>query len=165
MHIDLERTVHEGGRLEARIPATALVHDDRNAPPTDDTLLTARLERVRRGFDFHGAIESGLTLECVRCLEPFHLDLGFEFHLTLVPADKVVDSTTGEHQIQEADCDLYPFIAGKVDLAAVAREQIYLQMPLKPVCEESCRGLCSSCGDNLNRGPCRCAVPARVRVV
>ena len=71
----------------------------------------------------------------------------------------------GESQIQGADCDLYPCEDGKVDLAAIVREQIYLHIPLKPVCHDLCQGLCLTCGEDLNRGPCRCGDPAHVRVV
>jgi uncharacterized protein len=36
-------------------------------------------------------------------------------------------------------------------------EQIYLELPMKPVCREACRGLCPTCGADLNAGSCACA--------
>jgi uncharacterized protein len=36
------------------------------------------------------------------------------------------------------------------------REQFYLSLPMKPLCRADCRGLCPSCGTNLNRGACDC---------
>jgi uncharacterized protein len=36
-------------------------------------------------------------------------------------------------------------------------EQLYLGLPLKPICSPDCRGLCPSCGANRNTDPCDCA--------
>jgi uncharacterized protein len=37
------------------------------------------------------------------------------------------------------------------------REQFYLVLPMKPLCQEGCRGLCVQCGTNLNSASCECA--------
>jgi len=37
------------------------------------------------------------------------------------------------------------------------REQVLLALPTRPLCDEDCRGLCPSCGADLNEGDCRCA--------
>ena len=37
------------------------------------------------------------------------------------------------------------------------REQLYLALPMKPLCREDCRGLCAECGANLNLTTCGCA--------
>ena len=49
-------------------------------------------------------------------------------------------------------------IAGGVMIgsSALAVEQIYLELPLKPICREDCRGLCTKCGCNRNRVECGC---------
>jgi uncharacterized protein len=36
------------------------------------------------------------------------------------------------------------------------REQFYLALPMKPLCQEGCRGLCPQCGTNLNQSECAC---------
>jgi uncharacterized protein len=43
-----------------------------------------------------------------------------------------------------------------IDLADDVRQTVLLSFPLKNVCREDCRGLCSRCGKNLNEGPCDC---------
>lgn len=45
----------------------------------------------------------------------------------------------------------------EVDITEDLREAILLNLPHFPLCEESCRGLCSRCGKNLNGGPCGCS--------
>jgi uncharacterized protein len=43
-----------------------------------------------------------------------------------------------------------------IDLADVIREQLYLALPMKPLCREDCLGLCPVCGQNRNTTPCTC---------
>jgi DUF177 domain-containing protein len=38
----------------------------------------------------------------------------------------------------------------------MALEQIQLGIPLKPLCRESCRGLCPHCGEERNSSKCEC---------
>jgi uncharacterized protein len=44
----------------------------------------------------------------------------------------------------------------EVDLAPYVHEAIVLSAPMVVVCREDCRGLCPSCGVNLNRETCTC---------
>jgi uncharacterized protein len=44
-----------------------------------------------------------------------------------------------------------------LDLGELLREQFLLALPMKPLCDDGCRGLCPECGANLNRTPCGCA--------
>jgi len=43
-----------------------------------------------------------------------------------------------------------------LDLTDEIREAIILALPGYPVCSETCRGLCMSCGANLNKTSCSC---------
>ena len=45
-----------------------------------------------------------------------------------------------------------------LDLGEAVRQYTLLALPMKPVCRETCAGLCPCCGTNLNHGPCGCAV-------
>ena len=49
------------------------------------------------------------------------------------------------------------FITGEeVDVDEIIREQIYLSLPLKSLCNETCPGLCPRCGVDLNQESCLC---------
>ena len=56
---------------------------------------------------------------------------------------------------QELDTAFYQ--DGVIDLRQLVREQIFLMLPMKPLCQESCAGLCPVCGTNLNTGSCECS--------
>ena len=47
---------------------------------------------------------------------------------------------------------------GQIDLSQLMDEQFYLALPMKPLCREHCKGLCPSCGTNLNEAACDCQV-------
>jgi uncharacterized protein len=62
----------------------------------------------------------------------------------------------GEREIEEDDLTTAFYELDEIDLGQLMREQFYLSLPMKPLCGEACRGLCPSCGTNLNRGVCGC---------
>ncbi len=55
------------------------------------------------------------------------------------------------------DGESYPLGHDKVDLEPLARESLILDLPLVPLCKDDCRGLCATCGKDLNTGDCDCA--------
>jgi len=162
MRIDLEKTVQQGGRLDATLPLGDIEWEGDQVLQVGPVALKGTLSRVRRGYELNATLSGRVSLVCVRCLESFEHPLSFPFHLLFVERER---PESGEAQVQPADVDLYSHESGKVDLTAVAREQIYLQLPLKPVCREDCQGLCATCGEDLNRGTCRCSAQSSVRVV
>ena len=46
--------------------------------------------------------------------------------------------------------------AGMIDLTDVVLAGLYSQIPSQFICSESCKGLCTSCGTNLNINKCNC---------
>ena len=120
---------------------------------------------VHLGFDLHkdgervrvaGSLQTVIELSCSRCLERFAIPVDSTFDLLYVPASSQ-PTTTDEREVEEDDLDTSYYRDGAIDLADLVREQLYLALPMKPLCEEACRGLCSQCGTNLNSGSCSCA--------
>ncbi len=100
------------------------------------------LTRTTRGVLAKGQFTTELETECVRCLEPFHLTLNLpmEEMFTFSPAADPV----------------YFIDEGWLDLRQPLREQILLTLPMHSLCRPECKGLCPTCGHNLNEGPCDC---------
>ena len=44
-----------------------------------------------------------------------------------------------------------------IDLGQMMREQFFLVLPMKPLCQDECKGLCPACGINWNKGACNCS--------
>lgn len=120
---------------------------------------------VRLAFDvrkdqerFHliGRVEGTLDLPCSRCLEPFALSVDTPFDLRYEP--RPTDVKEGEREVREQDFSTAYYDDQQIDLGQLLSEQFHLAVPMKPLCTESCRGLCPLCGANLNRESCGCVL-------
>ena len=113
-----------------------------------------RLEKHAQDILVRGRLAGHLELACSRCLESFAAPAAIEFDLLLVPGPPSAHAEDEELSLTDLDLDYY---TGEiVDLETILREQIILMMPLKPLCDEACKGLCPQCGANLNQETCHC---------
>ena len=44
----------------------------------------------------------------------------------------------------------------EIDVDEIVREQILLAVPARVLCVEDCKGICATCGTDLNAGDCNC---------
>ena len=118
---------------------------------------------VSLGFDIHkdkdtfhlvGRVKTAIELGCSRCLEPFQMPVDAPFDLRYEP--RASDAAGGEHEIHSGDFDTALYENDEIDLGQLMQEQIFLTLPMKPLCAQECRGLCPSCGTNLNKAACDC---------
>ena len=99
-----------------------------------------------------GEVEAEMVCFCDRC--------GREFESTkITEVDAVL---TAEEQ--DDNVDLFPLDGDAVDLDEVLSTCFILDMEQKVLCRDDCRGLCPSCGKNLNDGPCGCTEPGDPRL-
>ena len=119
--------------------------------------LAGRALREGKQVQFSGRTRSTLELRCGRCLEPFAFEVDAPFALKLVAEPFAELSDEGEVDAARVDDSLFYAEEGRADLGAIAREQLYLGLPLKPICREGCAGLCPTCGENRNRVECGCS--------
>lgn len=116
--------------------------------------LAFDVDRDGAGFHLRGTVVSALELTCSRCLEPFRWPVEVAFDLMYLPES--ANAGEGEVEVQDEDLHTAFYRDETIDLGQLAREQFYLAMPMKPLCDEACRGLCPDCGTNLNVATCRC---------
>lgn len=107
-----------------------------------------------------GQMRATLRTACGRCLGPalFEVDEPFTF----VYREGLPVELEEEHQIAEGEENevLVGSLVGKLDVAHQLEEVLILGIPPKVVCSELCRGICPSCGKNLNEGDCSCSLEA-----
>ena len=84
---------------------------------------------------------------CDRCLAPIARTLTVRFSQPVVPAGSLQNEDTDEY-LRYSD--------RMIDPDDALLEEIALQFPTKHLCSEDCKGLCPTCGKNLNEGPCSC---------
>jgi uncharacterized protein len=102
-----------------------------------------------------GKIHTDLQLQCVRCLKEFSFPISSAFELTLHPLKETPSSE--EKELSEEDMASNFYEGGEIHLSEIACEQIFLEIPYKPLCHEDCKGLCPICGKDLNLTSCTCA--------
>jgi uncharacterized protein len=105
-------------------------------------------------FRLVGRAGSSLTLPCSRCLDDIALPVDLPFDLLYLPHQANVGE--GEVEVEDDDLTTAFYRDQKIDLGQLVLEQFYLSVPMKPLCRESCRGLCPQCGTNLNTASCSC---------
>jgi uncharacterized protein len=105
-------------------------------------------------FRLAGRVTTMLDLACGRCLDPFPLPIDQTFDVRYQPRE--LDASGGEREIDDDDLATSVYEDNVIDLGQLVIEQCYLSLPMKPLCSEGCRGLCPTCGTNLNRGTCGC---------
>ena len=118
--------------------------------------LDFELHKDKDRFRLVGSAVTELELPCSRCLESFRMPVNAEFDLRYHPATEM--SQEEEREVEEDDLETSYYRDDQIDLNELLREQFYLALPMKPLCQEGCRGLCPQCGTNLNTGACTCTV-------
>lgn len=85
------------------------------------------------------------TVVCSRCAEGFKKDFQVDIEHLLA------------NNLENDDNDDYIVVENSVlQLSSLVCEDIIFSLPLRFLCDEECKGLCSRCGKNLNNGPCDC---------
>lgn len=100
-------------------------------------------------ISMRAVIKLALMIPCDRCLE----DVRKDFH---IEAEREFNMNETEAQRIEA-LDEMNFISGSnLDVDSFVYGEILLNLPMKVLCSEDCKGICNRCGTNLNHGTCDC---------
>lgn len=99
------------------------------------------LNKIDVGVQFIGKLYANIKVQCSRCLEEFKLPLEITF----------------DEQFSKYEEEMgYKISENFIDISKLIEDNILLNIPLKPLCSESCKGLCQICGTNLNKSNCTC---------
>jgi len=139
------------------------------APEGEDTgfradrpaTLTASFRKVSGSVLLQGELAAHLTAPCKRCLRVVALDLPVRFTLSLVPEPAEGEEEGGGEgeragSFALVDADREYFDGRTIDLDPIVREQVLLALPVSVLCKDECKGLCPSCGQDLNEAECGC---------
>ena len=90
-----------------------------------------------------------IWIPCSRCLEPV-------LHTFSIQIEEEADMKLTDQERIEA-LDESSFIRDKVlDTEMLLHNEILIRWPMRVLCKEDCKGICSRCGANLNQGSCDC---------
>ena len=99
--------------------------------------------RTPQGIIVQGKFSADTKLECVRCLREFNFSLNWDI-TDLYAFNK---KSVSESELLVPD-------DAHIDLAPLIREYALLEIPIKPLHDPECKGLCIECGQDLNIRDC-----------
>ena len=127
------------------------------SPYTDPAwrLDTLRLSVDKDGdeVDIRGQIRATVPQTCSRCTESVTSHLTADVDVRFAPKPARVDDA----ELGRDDLDTDFYVDDQIDLDRLIETETAIALPMKPLCDPACRGLCPTCGGNRNLNPCTCA--------
>jgi len=118
-----------------------------NQPLSVDLKAEKRSGKVELSIDIHA---SGDFL-CSRCGEELNTKIkGSSSVLFMQREQPLPDEMQGD--------EVRSFLPGEIelDISTDVRDAVMISMPMRMLCDDDCKGLCPSCGVNLNNESCDC---------
>ena len=112
------------------------------------------LTNAGEGILASGMVRTHVVGTCDRCLERAEFDIASEvdeYFLFEAPAEDELGDDEDEVDYSLVGDD------DAIDLAGPIMAAILMETPYVVLCREDCKGLCPTCGANLNEGDCGCA--------
>lgn len=116
---------------------------------TKEVNVEAELEKTSRQLYVRVKFSATGKFTCDRCLDEYERDISSAFGIMYVADGEQGAGGDDEVQIISPDTNI-------VDIGEDVRQFAILALPQKNLCSEDCKGLCPTCGKNLNRGKCEC---------
>ena len=153
MSLDVSKALKNPGQLYPFAERVTLEAMDVLSDPVRFADIRVQGEYLCTGDDrisLKAEVSADAETRCSRCLEPVS-----------VPVKAGLD-VVYDRQPDPGDPDLYSFEASTIELTDAVRDALLLELPMRILCAEDCRGLCPVCGINLNKGSCTCQEGAEV---
>lgn len=95
-----------------------------------------------------GNYRAPLTIFCSRCLKPSSEIIEGEIKGVFVPAGygEEVEYEDGEYRVEYEE--------ETISLWSLIRQDVLVIVPMQPLCDSDCKGLCPQCGQDLNKEDC-----------
>jgi uncharacterized protein len=154
MRIEVESLTAGGKPFEQTYAPADLALEDEFAALAADVRAWGRASRKSDEVRVSGSLQTAVELRCDRCLGPVPVSVNVDFAANFVRAG---DPTAEARELHEEDLEVSVFDGDSIDLDEIVREQILLALPARQLCRDDCKGLCPTCGKNLNNESCDCA--------
>jgi uncharacterized protein len=153
-HIDLSSVREEPVPVAFEIPFSLEALDREPLLEISPVRLEGVVSRIEGGFALDARCAFEGKLECSRCLAAYPFASDEAFALVLY---KRTPGSPDVRELARDDLDVAFYEGEEMDVTPLAEERVQMSLPMKPLCREDCRGLCSRCGADRNLGPCGCA--------
>jgi uncharacterized protein len=128
--------------------------------------MSGTITSVDENYLLDGELTWSGELDCSRCVAPYAFSEAVPLHLRLrkrpaAPGGKPEKGRSAEgegeeREVDPAEIDVVFFDEPVLPFDEIAREQVLMALPMKPLCRDDCRGLCPQCGRDRNVSECSC---------
>jgi uncharacterized protein len=137
-------------------PGTVLLFEGGTHRVFRDFRVEGTLQRNGLVFRLRGTLTGVLETECDRCLTRFDRPVETDLEVRAVLGEGEVPAEAAGSGEEGEVAPIYLTAQTALDLSDAIREAVLLEIPIKNLCAEDCRGLCLQCGANLNLESCNC---------
>ena len=154
MIIEIDRLPRDGLTLSRNFEFPSLDLVDEEAVFLEPVRAEVTVKRVGEEVWVKGRVRTRMSFVCSRCLTPYDFPVDSRFDLVFLPED----AHGLKDELDEEDIETLFYKDRQIDLREVVLEQLNLTIPSKPLCAESCEGICAVCGKVRKDGECGCLV-------
>jgi uncharacterized protein len=154
MRIELENLKHGGRAFSREYAPGDLQFDDHELSLVEPVKVAGRIRRGNEEVELQGKLVTRVAAACGRCLKSVEFPIEVEFAERFTSAVAWKDEE--QHELQQEDLNLAVFDGEAIELDDLVKEEILLAMPGHVLCDEKCKGLCPTCGLDLNIRTCSC---------
>ena len=153
MKIELDSEEDSGRRFSQTYESGELAFDDPELRLIERVEVKGQVRRKSGEVELRGELHTRVAVPCGRCLQEveFPIDVNFAERFSAA----VEWRNEEHHELSEVDLNL-GLVDEAIELEELVREEILLALPGHVLCDENCRGICPTCGADLNAGGCSC---------
>ena len=152
MIIDIDRLPEEGLKVSKEFEFMSAELIEESTVFLEPARVDLTIKKIGEEISIKGRIKTRLSFNCSRCLIPFEFPIDSRFDLIYLPEELF----ELKEELDPNDMDRFFYFNRKLDLKGVVLEQLNLTFPVKPLCSESCQGICPVCGKIIRNGECSC---------
>src|SRR2546423_4735356 len=150
LSFDIRSLETKAAHVDGSVAPDDPIWEKGDSRPAEPIRITGRLSSASEGrFYFTGRMEGRVQLPCRLCLEEVSVEFDEDIHFLL--------AGIGAEEADDPEVFLYDPNAITIDLRPAVRETWLLSAPAYVQCRENCKGLCATCGTNLNESTCNCS--------
>ena len=105
------------------------------------------VDRLENLFRFKISVFTEPVFACDRCLEKYKTDF-----------DETIEHLyqLGHSELDSDEIEYIPDNNKEIDISKTIQDVLILNRPIQLLCKKGCKGLCVSCGVDLNKNSCNC---------
>ncbi len=148
MKIDVSKIVKAEGACQAvsvEIPVDKIDFNGQEFLFTSPLKVEGTIKNNGGNLYLDAAVQTQFVVNCARCLKEITEDFEFDVNESYTQSEKI-----------DEDSVFLPIVSNTVDLQSAVEENFCTSVPFVFLCNEDCKGLCHTCGKDLNDGPCGC---------